>query len=232
MALNYFSLGHPLAGLRSRFSLSARRRMFDMFMQHLHPNANDSVLDVGVTPDATLVESNYFEAWYPHPERLLAVSIEDVTPLTAIFPRVRFAQVKPGPLPYRDHEFDIAFCSAVLEHVGDRAGQGRFLREITRVSRRFFVTTPNRGFPVEFHTMLPLLHWLPQQLHQRMLKALGHEFLSRTENLNLLGMNEILQLTEGLGAVHVERIRLFGMVSNLIVWGESIGQTGGPCGLE
>ncbi len=232
MALNYFSLGHPLAGLRSRFSMNARRRMFDMFMQRLNPNANDNILDVGVTPDVTLVESNYFEAWYPHPERLLAVSIEDVTPLTAVFPRVRFEQVKPGPLPYRDNEFDIAFCSAVLEHVGDRADQRRFLQEIARVSRRFFVTTPNRGFPVEFHTMLPLLHWLPQPSHQRMLKALGHEFLSRTENLNLLSMNEMFQLTEGLGAVHVEGIRLVGMISNLIVWGEGIGQAGGPRGLE
>jgi hypothetical protein len=35
--------------------------------------------------------------------------------------------------------------------------------ECARVARKgFCLTTPNRWFPVEFHTQLPLLHWLPK----------------------------------------------------------------------
>jgi hypothetical protein len=53
--------------------------------------------------------------------------------------------------------------AAVIEHVGSFARQCDFLKECCRVARRaVFVTTPNRWFPVEFHTILPLVHWLPK----------------------------------------------------------------------
>ena len=35
------------------------------------------------------------------------------------------------------------------------------------MSRRFFITTPNRWFPVELHTCLPLVHWLPDAVSHR-----------------------------------------------------------------
>ena len=54
--------------------------------------------------------------------------------------------------------------NAVIEHVGARERQEAFVREALRVGRRVFVTTPNRWFPVEVHTRLPLVHWLPEQL--------------------------------------------------------------------
>ena len=41
------------------------------------------------------------------------------------------------------------------------------MSEALRVARRAFVTTPNRWFPVEVHTRLPLVHWLPERLAHR-----------------------------------------------------------------
>ena len=64
-------------------------------------------------------------------------------------------------MPFADGEFDIVFSNAVIEHVGGREQQRRFVEESLRVARRAFVTTPNRWFPVEVHTRLPLVHWLP-----------------------------------------------------------------------
>ena len=65
-------------------------------------------------------------------------------------------------LPFADGEFDLGFSNAVVEHVaGGRDGQRRFVHELCRVSRRVFVTTPNRLFPLEVHTLLPFVHWLP-----------------------------------------------------------------------
>jgi hypothetical protein len=39
--------------------------------------------------------------------------------------------------------------------------------EALRVARRAFVTTPNRWFPIEVHTLLPLVHWLPEPMAHR-----------------------------------------------------------------
>jgi hypothetical protein len=218
VVLDYYLLGHPFACIRSYFSIRARRRMFELFMRRMAPCPSDLVLDLGVTPDMSLGESNYFEAWYPFPEMLVAASIEEVAPLVSKFPTIRFQKIDPGPLPYKDGEFDIAFCSAVLEHVGDRSSQKFFLTEIARVSRKFFITTPNPNFPVEFHTMLPFVHWLPQPLHQRILRICGYTFLAETRNLNLVGPRELEELASGLGKVRIEYIRTLGLSSNLILW--------------
>ena len=39
-----------------------------------------------------------------------------------------------------------------------------------------FVTTPNRRFPVEVHTRLPLVHWLPDSLSHPVYRATGKGF--------------------------------------------------------
>ena len=72
-------------------------------------------------------------------------------------------------LPFADREFDVAFSNAVVEHVGGRTDQERFVRELCRVAKRIFVTTPNRLFPVDPHTLLPVVHWLPDGRRPRRL---------------------------------------------------------------
>lgn len=61
----------------------------------------------------------------------------------------------------------------MLEHVGDAERQVAFLGEIRRVSRRAFITTPNRRFPIEVHTRTPLLHWLPKAYFDSFLSLTG-----------------------------------------------------------
>lgn len=221
-AIDYFSLGHPLAGLRSHYAWRAREQMFQRFMHTLNPTEQTSVLDLGVTPDLSLKESNHFEQKYPWPSKLTAASIEPVEELAGRFPEIKFLQIKPGPLPFKDREFDMVFCSAVLEHVGDRKEQAFFLSEIFRVSRSFFLTTPNRWFPLEFHTIIPLLHWLPQPAHQRILMALGQHFWAKTNNLNLLSKADLFRVAKSTNKeiiINIEAVKLFGWPSNLIAWG-------------
>ena len=75
----------------------------------------------------------------------------------------------PGPfvqadvlegLPFADGEFDLAYCSSVIEHVAPRRPRG-FARELRRVARGWYVQTPAFSFPVEPHALLPFAHWLP-----------------------------------------------------------------------
>jgi hypothetical protein len=219
MTIDYFRLGHPLTRFRSEFALRARKSMFDLFMDKLTPGPESKVLDLGVTPDQSLAESNLFEALYPWKHKVVAASIEDARWLEQAYPGMRFVQIVPGPLPFENEAFDFLFCSAVIEHVGDRDAQRRFVAECLRVSKAFFLTTPNRQFPLEFHTFLPLLHWLPQPAHQALLRRLGLEFWAKTENLNLLTPRSFRALFPACGNLNVYTYRLLGLPSNIVVYG-------------
>lgn len=219
MTIDYFSLGHPLSGLRSHFALKARKRMFDLFMDRMQPTPSSLVLDVGVTPDQSLPESNFFERFYPYKNRIVAASIEDAGHLESIYPGLEFVKIQPGHLPFEENHLDILFCSAVVEHVGARGDQKAFIKECLLVSRKFFFTTPNRQFPIDFHTFLPFLHWLPQPAHQAALKLLGLDFWAKTENLNLLSPKEFLALFPPCRSLHLFTYKLFGIPSNIVVYG-------------
>ncbi|TBO31249.1 methyltransferase domain-containing protein [Aquabacterium lacunae] len=222
-AIDYFSKGHPLTRLRSHHAWKARQAMLDKFLDVFQPTARTRVLDLGVTPDTTLPESNHFEQAYPWPQSLTAASIEDVAGLRDRFPSVNFVQIPPGPLPFADRSFDLVFCSAVVEHVGSRTQQQEFVRELLRVANGYFITTPNRWFPLEFHTLLPLIHWLPQAQHQRLLRGLGKTFWAQTDNLNLLDAHTLGSLADGAPGTwhhHLEVVRLMGWPSNLMAWGQ------------
>lgn len=214
----YEVTGHvPLA---SRLSMQVRKRMFARFMEVMQPTEKMTVLDLGVTSDTHNSESNFFEQLYPWKHRLICAGTEGAHHLEVHFPGLRFVRVTPGePLPFADGEFDIVFSNAVVEHTGNRAAQAAFIRELLRVGRRFFATTPNRWFPMEMHTCLPLLHYLPMSLHRRLLRILGHTWYAREENLNLLDKAALLRLFPTSCPVQVQRVRLFGMTSNLIAHG-------------
>lgn len=171
-----------------------RRRMYEHFTALFKPAAGDRLLDLGATNLPEPLE-NILELYYPHKDRIVAAGVEDCSFLERQYPGLRFARIEADrPLPFSDDAFDIGFSNAVIEHVGTRAQQGFFLRELIRVSRRCFVTTPNVWFPVELHTRLPLLHWLPPRLFRAAIGALGFDFYAQEANLNLLSARELLAL--------------------------------------
>jgi hypothetical protein len=182
-----------LAGLAARASLWNRRRKFDLFMEALRPGPETRVVDVGVgdtgfgTEPGVAASHNFFEALYPWPQRITAVSDVPLPNFAREFPAVRCVTASGTNLPFEDDEFDVAFSNAVIEHVGGRDQQRRFVAELCRVAPRVFVSTPNRWFPVETHTLVPFVHWLPQAARDSVFRALrrraweGVELLSRRE---------------------------------------------------
>jgi SAM-dependent methyltransferase len=218
--INYISPGHPLNRVRSRYAYKARKRIYDLFTILMLPTPSSSILDLGVTPDRTLPESNFFEKLYPYKYKITAASIEDASFLEKDYPGLRFVKISPDALPFRDNEFDILFCSAVIEHVGEREAQKVFIKEALRVARAFYFTTPNRQFPLEFHTFLPFVHWLPQRAHQTLLRYLGLNFWAKTVNLNLLTPHMFIDLFPPCKSLHLFNFRLFGLPSNIIIYGD------------
>jgi hypothetical protein len=77
-------------------------------------------------------------------------------------------------LPFDDKSFDYVFSNAVIEHVGGPAGAQRMLEESRRVARLgAYHTTPDRWFPIETHTQVPFLHWLPHAWQPPFFSRLG-----------------------------------------------------------
>jgi ubiquinone/menaquinone biosynthesis C-methylase UbiE len=129
-------------------------------------------------------------------------------------------RVQIGPLPFDDNQFDVAHSSAVIEHVGSRKNQVDFLRELWRVGRSgIFVTTPNRWFPIEFHTTLPLVHWLPPAMFRALLDRVGHRFYAQEANLNLMSGSDLREAAReaDIASFHIETVRLGPWSSNLLL---------------
>jgi len=162
-----------LRRVASRVSMRSRERKLRLFLELLQPGPETSVVDVGVTdaPFGAGSTDNFFEALYPWPERITGVGRTELDRFAAAFPQVRAVRADGRDLPFGDAEFDVGFSNAVVEHVaGGREGQRQFVHELCRVARRVFVTTPNRRFPLEVHTLLPFVHWLPQGPRERLLR--------------------------------------------------------------
>ena len=194
--------------------------MFDAFLTATLINTKNTVLDVGATSDQTYNHSNYFEAWYPHKSCITAVGLDDAQFLEHLYRGVTFLQADGCALPIRDAAFDFVHSSAVLEHVGSHRNQVRFLGELWRVARRgIFVTTPNRWFPVEFHTLLPLLHWLPVHLYRKILDGVGMSFFAQEKNLNLLSRSSFVRVAEEalIEQFQIESVSLLGLPTNLLL---------------
>ena len=123
------------------------------------------------------------------------------------YPGLRYLPVVSGqPLPFKDREFDIVFSNAVLEHVGSRDAQARFVAELRRVSKALFITTPNRWFPFEHHTGLPFLHYLPPALFRALIRNTRYRHWADEANLNILTVPGMAKLFPGAG-IHIEMIR-------------------------
>ena len=160
--------------LADEISLRSRRRKLALFLEAIAPTAETTVLDLGVD-DIGFGDPafggcgtiNHFEEHYPWPERITALGLGTGERFRERYPHVRYVQGDALELPFADGEFDVVFSNAVVEHVGGRERQRRFVEEALRVARRAFVTTPNRWFPLEVHTLLPLVHWLPEPLAHR-----------------------------------------------------------------
>ncbi|HEX4527084.1 MAG TPA: class I SAM-dependent methyltransferase [Gaiellaceae bacterium] len=161
-----------LRRVASRVSMRSRRRKLDLLLELLQPGPETTVVDVGVTdaPFGDGSTDNFFEALYPWPERITGVGPTELDRFAAAFPQVRAVRADGRELPFGDGAFDLGFSNAVVEHIaGGREGQRRFVHELCRVAGRVFVTTPNRWFPLEVHTLLPFVHWLPAGARERLI---------------------------------------------------------------
>lgn len=156
-----------------RISAFNRKRKWDLFLKEIVPTQDLRVLDLGFSEKEYSQTDNYIEKYYPYPEMLTALGIEIPDEFKKRYPEVTVISYNGGTFPFENKSFDVCWSNAVIEHVGNRDRQLSLLTEIKRVSKRGFITTPNKYFPIELHTRTPLLHCFPNILFDKYLSMTG-----------------------------------------------------------
>lgn len=203
--------------LAVRYATKVRRQVYETFVRRF--GKADSILDVGATNERYFPVANFLEQWFPEKAKITAAGVEDASFLTSAYPGVKFRRIEAGqPLPFADQSFDVVFSHAVIEHVTGEEDRRFFVSELLRVGKAVFLTTPNRFFPIEFHTLTPLLHLVAPGVFYRLLDAGYFGDAYRTDNLSLLSRGELSRLLASFPdwKVEWEDARLFGLSSNLI----------------
>jgi SAM-dependent methyltransferase len=199
-------------GVADAISLRSRSRKLGLFLEEMTPTSETTVLDVGVDEvgfgahggHSGCTTHNFFEERYPWPAQVTALGRHDGAAFRARYPHIAYVQGDACALPFPDQAFDLVFSNAVIEHVGGRERQQAFVREALRVGRRVFIATPNRWFPIEVHTRLPLVHWLPESAAHRAYRLCGKGWAA--EN-HLLGAADLRALFPA-GTVRIRNLGL------------------------
>jgi SAM-dependent methyltransferase len=137
-----------------------------------------------------------------------------------------------GTLPFDDEYFDIVYCSSVIEHVTlskeriwrESSGiafrraslirQAEFASEIKRVGKQYFVQTPYRHFPIESHTWLPGLQWLPRSLQLSIVRVTNKVWIKASiPDWSLLDRGELQGL---FGDARIVNERFLGLTKSLM----------------
>lgn len=180
-------------------SVKVRTDQYNLFKKLFKPTNKTKILDVGVSSEEWLPDTNLFEKLYPHKRKLTLATIENAPKLKKIYKESKIVKITPHKrLPFKDKQFDIAVSWATLEHVGSYEEQKEFLAEIARVSNKFFLTTPYRGCIYEPHSGLFLIHWLPLSIFRKVCKLFNKPFWAEEANLNPLYIRDIKKMNNKL----------------------------------
>jgi SAM-dependent methyltransferase len=144
----YATARGPLARVASPLAARARARRHQRFFALTRLRAGARVLDVGCGQLG-------LRAFEPDLD-ITGVDLSERPDYPGPFVRADAA----AGLPFADGEFDLVYCSSVIEHVAP-ARRAAFAAEVRRVGRGWFVQTPAFSFPLEPHSLLPGAHWLP-----------------------------------------------------------------------
>ena len=184
--------------LYTRFSASSREKKFKLFAGLFDIKDTTLVLDIGF--GKRFGHQYVLEDYLPSETFIVAGEIDEqlVRQPAGLYPHV-FPLVFDGcHLPFRDNSFDVVYSNAVIEHVGDRTQQKLFADEVCRVGKAWFVTTPNFWFPVDTHTSLPFVHWLPKRWRMAAFRSVGRRgdlvLLTKGQLQELFPDSQVVQL--------------------------------------
>jgi hypothetical protein len=183
------------SGISHRLSKYSREIKLSLFRRIVNKTKSRSILDVGVGIEWQGAHNTLHEAFSLgtiNAAQLVACGIDDLSEIHIKYKDSTFVYGNGLTLPFRDNSFDIAYSNAVIEHVFPVSERKRFVEEMLRVAQGVFITTPNKWFPIEVHSRLPFVHWLPADLNNKVLRFVGLSNLSRGSYFEPLSISNLL----------------------------------------
>ena len=198
-----------------------RVEMVNLMKKKIDISQIDDLLDIGTTEDISAKSSNIFCKLLDNIKIHKSISNQKVTnkrfhssiekSITSDFNEELIKKFKS----------DLVISSATIEHVGDFQNQVTKVKNMISLSKKYIVlSTPNRFYPIEFHTKLPFLHWLPANIFRKALLFLNMKYFADEKNLNLLSKSDLkkmLNIFSDKIEYKIYNISFLGFVSNFLV---------------
>ena len=218
---------------RAMLNLSrrARAKRGEVFLQSFTLGPHTKVLDLGCGDGSNI--DGILKGTLVSPQNVYVADLGSHVEKAA--ERSGFKAVlipESGRLPFPDKYFDVVFCSSVIEHVTipkaeewrlqsgtefkkqAKARQAEFASEIQRLAKQYFVQTPNKWFPIESHTWLPFVGWLPRRFLIPVLRLTNRIWVKKTApDWNLLTKENMRQLFPD-SEIQVEKV--FGLTKSIM----------------
>jgi hypothetical protein len=198
-----------------------RIEMVNLLKKNIDISQINDLLDIGTTEDITAKSSNIFCKLLDDIKIHKSISNQKITnkrfnssiekSITSDFNEDLIKKFKS----------DLVISSATIEHVGDFQNQVSKVKNMISLSKKYIViSTPNRFYPIEFHTKLPFLHWLPENIFRKALLFLNMKYFADEKNLNLLSkgdLKKILNIFSDKIEYNIYNISFLGFISNFLV---------------
>ena len=202
-----------------------REEMLYILKEKLGNNPINSFLDVGTTEDDSLKSSNFFINKFNYIKDLKVISDQQLDKKKFSYYLKKSITDNFSNEEIKKFKSDLVISSATLEHVGNFENQSKMIQNISNLTNKFFfITTPYRFFPVDYHTKIPLLHFLPKKLHRKILSLIGLNEYAKEENLNLLDFKTVKKMinyqTNKNFEIKILYIKFFGLISNILILGK------------
>jgi ubiquinone/menaquinone biosynthesis C-methylase UbiE len=206
---------HKVYGVFQNYFRPRRKKAFMRLFPEVSEGA--SVLDIGGT-------AGWWKEDFPQNVNVFIVNVDDDLQQDVVNNGFTFHKADGRALPFEDKQFDLTFSNSVIEHVGDYQDQARFASEAVRVSKKLYLQTPNKWFPVEPHLMTVFIQWLPYKVARRLLRYFSvwglvarpsqqqiDDFLLSTRLLTRAEMKQLFPNAE------IREERFLGMTKSFIV---------------
>jgi len=205
-----------------RIIIKKRYEMIKLINKNLKGEVFFDALDIGTTDDMDYESSNYLIKNLEEIKVFKSISDQKINSIFFLKSLNKSILDNFSADEIHQYKADIVISNATIEHVGNYKNQLKMISNIIDLTKKkFIITTPNRFHPFDFHTKIPLIHWLPKKIHRKILSIFGLKYFAREKNLNLLSINDLKNLLNNFELIEykVFYIRFFGFISNYIIIG-------------